>query len=152
MSKWAYFLGATSLQMVYYKHKLYTIVVYNRYSFGKANYCQSSLQVPNKKASRRNRKWSTHAGSSLLLLASRMSPAAEKRCSTAVEVAGGVKYLNIVLIRTPSEKNEKELEKFLSCKTPPPPYGIFFKICIFSKGNFFKQNKTEKTITSHFRF
>ena len=52
-----------------------------------------SLQLPSKKASRKKRMWSTQDGSSLLRFASRMSPAAENRRSTAVEVAGGVKYL-----------------------------------------------------------
>ena len=51
-------------------------------------YSQSSLHVPSKNASRRKRMWSTQAGSSLLLFASRIKPAAEKRRSTAVEVAG----------------------------------------------------------------
>ena len=57
------------------------------------HYSHSSLYVPSKKASRKNRMWSTQAGSSLLLFASRMSPAAENRRSTAVDVAGAVKYL-----------------------------------------------------------
>ena len=38
--------------------------------------------------------WSTQAGSNLLLLASRINPAAENRRSTAVDVAGAVKYLD----------------------------------------------------------
>ena len=63
------------------------------------HYSHSSLHVPSKKASRKNRMWSTQAGSSLLLFASRMSPAAENRRSTAVDVAGAVKYLYNILLR-----------------------------------------------------
>ena len=58
------------------------------------DYSQSSLHVPSKNASHRKRMWSTQAGSSLLRFASRISPAAENRCSTAVEVASAVKYLD----------------------------------------------------------
>ena len=43
----------------------------------------------------RARGGSTQEGSNLLLLASKISPAAEKRRSTAVDVAGAVKYLNM---------------------------------------------------------
>ena len=53
-----------------------------------ANYSQSSLHCPSRKASRRKRIWSTQEASNLLLLASKISPAAEKRRSTAVDVAG----------------------------------------------------------------
>ena len=60
-----------------------------------ANYSQSSLHCPSRKASRRKRIWSTQEASNLLLLASKISPAAEKRRSTAVDVAGAVRYLNM---------------------------------------------------------
>ena len=63
------------------------------------HYSHSSLHVPSKKASRKNRMWSTQAGSSLLLFASRMSPTAENRRSTAVDVAGAVKYLYNILLK-----------------------------------------------------
>ena len=58
-----------------------------------ANYSHSSLQFPSRNASRRKRIWSTQEGSNFLLFASKISPAAEKSRSTAVDVAGAVRYL-----------------------------------------------------------
>ena len=56
---------------------------------------QSSLQMPNRWASRRKSSLSTNAGDNLFRFASIISPAALKSLSTAVEVAGGVRYLVI---------------------------------------------------------
>ena len=58
-----------------------------------ANYSHSSLQFLSRNASRRKRIWSTQEGSNFLLFASKISPAAEKSRSTAVDVAGAVRYL-----------------------------------------------------------
>ena len=86
-----------TLSRVYKVHNMHKKYMYT--STGRcANYSHSSLHVPSKKASRRKRMWSTQEGSNLLLLASKISPAAEKRRSTAVEVAGAVKYLDISYI------------------------------------------------------
>ena len=54
---------------------------------------QSSLQMPNRWASRRKSSLSTNAGDNLFRFASIISPAALKSLSTAVDVAGGVRYL-----------------------------------------------------------
>jgi hypothetical protein len=58
-----------------------------------SHYHHCRVQVPRRKASRRNKMWSSVSGLSRFLLASIIRPAALKRRSTAVLVAGGVKYL-----------------------------------------------------------
>ena len=49
--------------------------------------------MPRRNASRKKRSLSTNSGASLLRLDSKIIPAAENSLSTAVEVAGGVRYL-----------------------------------------------------------
>ena len=56
-------------------------------------YHQTSLQAISKKFSRKNKRWFSLSGHSLLRLASMMRPAAEKSLSTHVDVEGGVRYL-----------------------------------------------------------
>ena len=49
--------------------------------------------MPRRNASRKKRILSTNSGASLFRMDSKIIPAAENSLSTAVEVAGGVRYL-----------------------------------------------------------